>query len=51
MRSITPSQEEQRYAKVLQWMASLGLAILVIGFFLYATGVLSPFFPIEKLPD
>ena len=40
-----------RYASWLAWGARLGLGLLVIGFVAYATGIVDPHVPIERLPE
>jgi hypothetical protein len=47
-----PDLEEvqQRYARWLAWCSRAGLALLVIGFLAYVTGLVDPHVPIERLP-
>jgi hypothetical protein len=44
------SEEQMAYAKVLNIGMWLGLAIMVITFFIYVSGVLPSFVPIDDLP-
>lgn len=44
------TKEQLIYADVLDKGMKLGLAILVVTFFLYVFGVLEPFIPVEELP-
>jgi hypothetical protein len=39
-----------RYARWLAWGTRLGLGLLVIGFIAYASGLVDPHVPIERLP-
>jgi hypothetical protein len=43
--------EQLRYALWLDWGARIGLAALVALFFAYATGILEPLVPHERLPE
>jgi hypothetical protein len=45
------SEEQFAYATILSYGTYLGLAIMVITFFLYVGKVLEPVIPIEQLPD
>ena len=42
---------QRRYATWLAWGTRLGLALLVLGFAAYATGLVAPHVPIERLPS
>lgn len=47
-----PADEEQLlYANILQVGMYIGLALLLLTFALYASGVMSPAVPVERLPD
>ncbi len=46
-----PSEEQLKYASVLQKVSLGGLALLVIGFFVYLSGVLPTIVPVEKIPE
>ena len=41
----------KRYASWLAWGARIGLALLVLGFVAYASGIVAPHVPIERLPE
>ncbi|HLB25589.1 MAG TPA: DUF1634 domain-containing protein [Nitrospirota bacterium] len=45
------SEEQLLYAKLLSIGTWIGLAVLVITFFLYVSGVLEPVIPIDRLPS
>lgn len=45
-----PDAAQERYARWLELGARAGLALLVIGLVVYATGMLAPHVPIEGLP-
>ncbi|MEK6743678.1 MAG: hypothetical protein AABZ15_08710 [Nitrospirota bacterium] len=44
------SEEQMAYAKVLNFGMWLGLAVLVLTFFVYISGVLPSYVPIDDLP-
>ena len=48
-----PSAEEDQllYAQILQIGMSIGLALLLVTFALYASGMVAPAVPVETLPD
>lgn len=43
--------EHSRYAQWLHWSGWLGLAVLVGAFLVYATGLVPPVIPLERLPE
>lgn len=45
-----PSPEQLRYARLLDYGMKAGLAVLVLGFLLYATGALPALVPFDALP-
>ena len=45
------ASEQQLYARIVYHMNHLGLIVLVVGFALYLTGMLSPHVPLEDLPQ
>lgn len=47
----TVAPEQARYAVWLAWGSRLGLALLIMGFLAYVTGLLPPHVPIERLPS
>ncbi|WP_088286962.1 hypothetical protein [Ideonella sp. A 288] len=49
-RSMQPA-EQSRYALWLDWGTRLGLAMLVLGFAAYVSGVLPPHVPVDRLPQ
>ena len=50
MESKIKATEEQRaYAWLLDWGMKIGLAMLVVTFALYLTGVMKPYVPVENL--
>lgn len=50
MENLVPS-EQMRYAQWLHWSGWLGLGLLAVAFLVYATGVIPPAIPLERLPD
>jgi len=51
MEGATPSEEQLRYAKLLDWGAKIGFVVLVAGFVNYMLGLLPPHVPVERLPE
>lgn len=45
------SEEQSRYAGVLEWFTRLGLGLLSAAFLAYATGLLPGHVPIDRLPE
>ena len=45
------TSEQQLYTRIVYHMNHLGLFVLVVGFDLYLTGMLSPHVPLEDLPQ
>jgi len=45
------SVEQQRYAKLLNWGARSGLAILIVSFLAYAFGWMPAHVPLEHMPN
>lgn len=45
------SEEQGRYAGVLEWFTRLGLVLLAAAFLAYATGLLPSHVPIDRLPQ
>lgn len=45
-----PSREQLLYARVVDWGMKAGLAVLIIGFTAYLSGVLPAQVPLEELP-
>lgn len=43
--------EHSRYAQWLHWSGWLGLLVLVGAFLVYATGLVAPVIPLERLPE
>jgi hypothetical protein len=43
-------EESERYATLLDWGTRVGLALLVLSFFTYVLGFVSPLVPLEQLP-
>lgn len=43
--------EHLRYAQWLHWSGWLGLAVLVAAFLVYATGLVAPVIPLDRLPQ
>lgn len=43
--------EQVIYANILLWGSLIGIALLVVTFVLYVSGVLPPYVPVEKLPQ
>ncbi len=46
-----PSEEQLKYASVLQTISLGGLALLVIGFIVYLSGILPTLVPADKIPQ
>ncbi len=46
-----PSEEQIRYALMLSKGMKIGLAVLIITFLLYVSGIISPHIPKSTLPD
>ncbi len=46
-----PSEEQLKYASILQKVSLSGLAILILGFFVYVLGVLPSIVPVDKIPE
>jgi hypothetical protein len=48
-----PSADEEQllYANILQVGMSIGLALLLVSFALYTSGLVAPAVPVEQLPD
>jgi hypothetical protein len=44
-------EEQLLYAKILQVGMYIGLALLLVTFALYSSGVVAPAIPVEQLPD
>lgn len=49
-KKLKATEEQIAYAKLLDIGMKLGLLILVITFIIYATGILTPFIPVNDLP-
>jgi len=49
-RTTAASEEQIAYAKVLNVLMFLGLAIMVVTFIIYISGVLSSFIPPQEIP-
>lgn len=49
-KRLKATEEQIAYAKLLDTGMKLGLLILVITFIVYATGILTPFIPVNDLP-
>jgi hypothetical protein len=50
MRTDNVAPEQIRYAEWLRWSGWLGLALLVVAFLLYVTGLVPPAIPLAELP-
>ncbi len=46
-----PSEEQLKYASILQIVSLSGLAILILGFLVYIFGVLPNIVPVNKIPE
>ncbi len=51
MANLIVSEEQLRYATLLKWGANLGLAALVVMFFAYVMGIMTPHVPVDQLPQ
>ena len=51
VRKTGVSSEQLLYAKLLDWGAKIGFAVLVAGFVNYMLGVLPPHVPVDRLPE
>ena len=49
-RTTAASEEQIAYAKVLNFLMFLGLAIMVVTFIIYMSGILSSFIPPQEIP-
>lgn len=50
-RMALQSTEQLRYATLLEWATRIGLLALVLSFAAYATGLLEPVVPLQRLPE
>lgn len=50
-KTTKASEEQITYAKVLNTLMFLGLAIIVVTFVLYMSGILSSFIPPQEIPN
>ncbi len=50
-KEIKVTEEQISYAKVLDLGMKAGLAILVVTFILYVSGIMTPHIPVEDLPN
>jgi hypothetical protein len=48
-KRVRPPEEQIRYAKILSKMMKVGLAVLILTFFLYISGIIPAHIPKEKL--
>lgn len=46
-----PSEEQFKYASILQKVGLSGLGLLIIGFFVYVLGLLPNIVPVNKIPE
>ncbi len=46
-----PSEEQLKYASILQVVGLTGLGILIVGFFIYVLGLLPNIVPVKKIPQ
>ena len=44
-------EEQVQYANILFWGAWLGIALMVVTYFVYVGGVLEPHIPLEEVPN
>lgn len=49
--ALAQPPEQLRYARVLDWGAKLGLAVLVLSFAAYLSGLMAAHVPPERLPE
>ena len=50
-RQSKPSEEQLKYASVLQKVSLGGLALLLLGFAVYLSGALPTLVPVERIPE
>ena len=48
-RATSVSEEQRRYGKVLSYASVMALAVVLITFFVYISGTLSPLVPIDEM--
>lgn len=51
MNKLKPSEEQLKFASVLQSISLGGLGILLLGFIVYVSGFLPSFVPVDKIPE
>lgn len=51
MAPTPPSDIQLYYARIIDRTAKLGFGLLLITFVIYVTGILSPYVPLEELPQ
>jgi len=49
--TLEPTPEQIRYASVLEKGMYLGLLLLLITYAIYATGIIGPYIPLEKMSE
>jgi len=49
--AVGADEVQLRYARVLGWGTRVGLALLLVSFALYASGLLPPQVPLQRLPE
>lgn len=49
--AVSQPAEQLLYARVLDWGTRIGLAVLVLTFAAYMSGLTSPHVPLERLPE
>ncbi|NTU42879.1 MAG: hypothetical protein HGA78_07460, partial [Nitrospirales bacterium] len=50
-KEIKVTEEQISYAKILDLGMKAGLALLVVTFILYVSGIMTPHIPVEELPN
>ncbi len=51
MKKTQPSEEQLKYASVLQAVSLSGLGILLVGFLVYLSGLLPTVIPVNQIPQ
>lgn len=49
-KELKATEEQLRYAKILDLGVKIGLLVLIITFIIYITGILPSFVPVQELP-
>lgn len=50
-KGTQPSEEQLKYAGILQKISLSGLGVLIVGFIVYVSGILPNIVPVRKIPE